>query len=48
MTGAEWQSLYDFARLHPQWTLALLAGFILAGATHTMADLFFSGMKRRF
>ncbi|HZT40837.1 MAG TPA: metal-binding protein [Chthonomonadaceae bacterium] len=48
VTGAEWQSLCDFARLHPQWTLALLAGFILAGTTHTMADLFFSGLKRRF
>lgn len=48
MTHAEWQSLFSFAHAHPQWTLALLTGFILAGTTHTLADCIATGLKRRF
>lgn len=48
VTGAEWQSLLGFAQLHPDWTGALLAGFVLAGTMHSLADLVFSGLKRRF
>jgi uncharacterized metal-binding protein len=45
-TGAEWRSLFGLARAHPAWTLALLAGFVLAGTTHSVADIVWSGAKR--
>ncbi len=47
-TRAEWQSLFSYAQAHPKWTMALLAGFILAGTMHSLADLVFTGLKRRF
>ncbi len=48
LTRAQWQSLLGFARAHPQWTLALLGGFILAGTAHSVADILSTGLKRLF
>jgi uncharacterized metal-binding protein len=48
VTKAEWASLFSLAHAHPQWTLALLAGFILAGTTHSLADALSTWFKRRF
>ena len=48
VTGAEWRSLSTLAGLHPQATLALLAGFVLAGTAHSVADLISTWFKRRF
>lgn len=47
VTQAEWRSLYTLAYAHPQAAGALFAGFILAGTTHSLADLVWSGIKRR-
>lgn len=47
VTWAEWQSLYTLASAHPKAAGALLAGFILAGTTHSIADIIWSGVKRR-
>lgn len=44
----EWQSLYALVQAHPQETAALASGFILAGTTHSLADILWSGLKRRF
>ena len=44
----QWQSLYALAQAHPQETLALASGFVLAGTTHSVADIIWSGLKRRF
>ncbi len=44
----QWQSLFALAQAHPQETLALASGFVLAGTTHSLADIIWSGLKRRF
>ena len=44
----QWQSLFTLAQAHPQETLALSSGFVLAGTTHSLADIIWSGLKRRF
>jgi uncharacterized metal-binding protein len=48
VTEAGWLSIFSFVRLHPQWTSALLAGFILAGSAHSLADAISTWFKRRF
>lgn len=48
LTRAGWSSLYLTAQAHPQQTVALLAGFILAGTAHSLADVISTGIKRRF
>ena len=45
---AEWLSLFSLANRYPRSTAALLGGFILAGTTHSIADIIWSGIKRRF
>ena len=47
-TRAEWTSLFTVANAHPQPTIALLAGFILAGTAHSVADAVSTWFKRRF
>lgn len=47
-TRQQWQSVWDFARARPQWTMALLSGFILAGTTHSLADVISTWFKRKF
>jgi uncharacterized metal-binding protein len=47
LTRAQWQSLFAFTHAHPQWTFALLSGFILAGTTHAIADTVFTWCKRK-
>lgn len=47
-TRAQWQSVLDFARARPDWTVALLGGFILAGTTHSLADSISTWLKRKF
>lgn len=44
----QWQSLFALAQARPQETLALSSGFVLAGTTHSIADIIWSGLKRRF
>ena len=48
ITWREWQSLYALAQAHPQEATALASGFVLAGTTHSLADIIWSGLKRRF
>jgi uncharacterized metal-binding protein len=48
LTRAEWSGIFGFAHTHPQWTLALLSGFVLAGSVHSIADAVSTGFKRRF
>lgn len=47
-TRAEWQSVLGVAKAHTPLTIALLAGFILAGTTHSVADLVSTWFKRHF
>jgi len=47
-TEAGWLSIVAFARQHPDWTSALLGGFILAGSAHSIADGISTWFKRRF
>jgi len=44
----EWASLFGFMKTHPQWTVAMLMGFILAGSAHSAADFMSTWFKRRF
>ena len=48
VTQTEWISVFSFVRLHPEWTAALLSGFILAGSAHSIADGISTWFKRRF
>lgn len=43
----QWQSLLTLAKAHPQESMALASGFVLAGTTHSIADIIWSGIKRR-
>jgi uncharacterized metal-binding protein len=47
ITRQQWQSLYGMTHAHPHETVALVSGFILAGTTHSLADIIWSGLKRR-
>lgn len=47
-TRAQWESLLNFAQARPYWTGAFLSGFILAGTTHSVADILSTWYKRRF
>lgn len=47
-TQQEWQDVFAFVHVHPTWSLALLSGFILAGTTHSLADLVSTWFKRHF
>ena len=42
-----WHSFFGFVHMHPGWSAALLTGFVLAGTTHSIADLISTGIKRR-
>jgi uncharacterized metal-binding protein len=46
VTNDEWRSLTTTASLHPRAALALLSGFVLAGTTHSLADLISTWFKR--
>lgn len=48
ITRQQWQSFYGMTQTHPHETVALASGFILAGTTHSLADIIWSGLKRRF
>jgi uncharacterized metal-binding protein len=48
LTDNGWHSMAAVAGLHPQATLALLAGFVLAGTAHSVADLISTWLKRHF
>lgn len=48
VTRAQWESTFAFAHAHPQTTFALIGGFVLAGTTHTVADIISTTLKRRF
>jgi uncharacterized metal-binding protein len=48
VTRAQWETLLGFARTNPRETIALLGGFILAGTTHSLADVISTWFKRRF
>lgn len=48
MTRDEWASLYQFGQAHPQWVIAALGGFILAGTAHSTADIISTSLKRHF
>jgi uncharacterized metal-binding protein len=48
VTRQQWQTLADFARERPQWTMALFGGFVLAGTIHSLADTISTWLKRRF
>lgn len=47
-TRQQWQSLWALTQAHPRETAALASGFVLAGTTHSIADIIWSGLKRRF
>ncbi len=47
-TQQQWASINVFVQDKPQWTAALLLGFILAGTTHSIADTISTWFKRRF
>jgi uncharacterized metal-binding protein len=47
VTGEGWRTLSTLAGRHPQDTIALLAGFVLAGTAHSIADLISTWCKRR-
>ena|ERR1051325_1412535 len=40
--------LFRFGQEHPQWTIAALGGFILAGTAHSVADAISTSFKRHF
>lgn len=48
VTNDVWHSLTTLADLHPHAALALLSGFVLAGTTHSIADLISTWFKRHF
>jgi uncharacterized metal-binding protein len=48
VTQAGWLSIFAFAHVHPDWTAAMLGGFILAGSAHSTADGISTWFKRRF
>jgi uncharacterized metal-binding protein len=48
VTTDGWHSIAAVAGLHPRATLALLSGFVLAGTTHSLADLISTRIKRQF
>ncbi len=43
----DWHSLFGFAQVHPQWAGALFLGFVLAGTAHSLADIIWTGIRRR-
>ncbi len=47
LTVAGWGNILTFAQAHPTQSGVLLAGFILAGSVHSLADAIYSGIKRR-
>ncbi len=48
ITQERWFSVVMLMKARPLETAALLGGFILAGTTHSLADIIFSWFKRRF
>ena len=42
-----WSTLMAWARLYPELAGAALAGFVLAGTAHSVADIIYSRLKRR-
>lgn len=48
VTWQEWSSLITLIQTHPHEAVALLSGFVLAGTTHSVADIIWSGIKRMF
>lgn len=47
VTANGWHTLIAWARLHPEPVAAVLSGFVLAGTAHSVADIVYSGFKRR-
>ena len=50
-TGTLWiatQGLGGYIGRHPAVSLYVLGGFVASGATHVIADVIWSGLKRRF
>ncbi len=47
-TSKSWQTAFAFAQTHQEQCLAFFTGFVLAGTTHSLADLISTGIKRRF
>lgn len=46
VTQVEERSLWQIMRTHPKETGAFVAGFVLAGTTHSVADLVTTRLKR--
>ena len=46
-TRTGWNCLLDWVNAHPYPTAATLCGFVLAGTAHSLADIVYSGLKRR-
>lgn len=42
-----WRAIVAWSQLHPALAGSALAGFILAGASHSIADIVYSRLKRR-
>ena len=43
-----WNAIVDWSQAHPYVAGSVLCGFVFGGTTHTIADIVYSGVKRRF
>ncbi len=47
-TRSQMMGFFGFAKDHPRESLALFSGFVLAGTTHSIADVISTWLKRTF